>query len=55
MMPNNLKERTEDNGRFVSCGADKLVFLWDVTTGKTIRKFQGHDSVIKFLNNNFYF
>ena len=32
--------------RFVSVGGDKMVFLWDVTTGKTIRKFEGHTSRI---------
>ena len=35
-----------DNGRFVSVGGDKMVFVWDVTTGKTIRKFEGHTSRI---------
>ena len=40
------KIRAPDNGRFVSVGGDKMVFIWDVTTGKTIRKFEGHTSRI---------
>lgn len=31
-----------DNARFVSCGGDKTVFLWDVATATTIRRFSGH-------------
>jgi WD40 repeat protein len=34
-----------DNGQFASCGRDKAVFLWDVPTGKVIRKFEGHAHV----------
>jgi len=30
----------------VSVGGDKMVFVWDVVTGKTIRKFEGHTSRI---------
>ncbi|KAI6847264.1 WD40 repeat-like protein [Hortaea werneckii] len=32
----------EDNSRFVSGGGDKTVFLWDVATGVTLRRFAGH-------------
>jgi mitogen-activated protein kinase organizer 1 len=32
---------TRDNARFVSGGGDKLVFLWDVETGQTSRRFGG--------------
>jgi len=45
-----------DNSRFASCGSDKQVFLWDVGTGRTIRRFDGHAQVcvkeIMFDNNN---
>jgi len=41
-----------DNGKFVSVGGDKLVFLWDVTTGKLIRKFQGHTARINCVDWN---
>jgi len=33
---------SSDNARFASVGGDKLVFLWDVATAKTIRRFEGH-------------
>lgn len=32
--------------RFVSCGGDKQVFLWDVMEGRAIRKFRGHESEV---------
>ncbi len=35
-----------DNSRFASAGGDRQLFLWDVSTGKTVRKFGGHDGVI---------
>ncbi|KAF2826940.1 WD40 repeat-like protein [Ophiobolus disseminans] len=31
-----------DNDRFVSTGGDKTVFLWDVQTAQTIRRYSGH-------------
>ena len=31
-----------DNARFVSSGGDRTVFLWDVTTAQTLRRFSGH-------------
>lgn len=33
---------SEDNARFVSVGGDKTVFLWDVATATTLRRFSGH-------------
>ena len=33
---------SDDNARFVSGGGDKTVFLWDVATAQTLRRFQGH-------------
>ncbi|CAM9294107.1 unnamed protein product [Choristocarpus tenellus] len=32
-----------DNSRFVSCGEDKTAFLWDVSTGRVVRRMQGHE------------
>lgn len=32
----------EDNDRFVSTGGDKTVFLWDVQTAQTVRRWMGH-------------
>jgi mitogen-activated protein kinase organizer 1 len=31
-----------DNSRFVSCGGDKLVIVWDVASGRAVRKLTGH-------------
>jgi len=31
-----------DNARFVSVGGDKTVFLWDVATARTLRRYGGH-------------
>lgn len=31
-----------DNARFASVGGDKTVFLWDVATAQTLRRFSGH-------------
>jgi len=33
---------TEDNARFASVGGDRQVFLWDVATGRTLRRWSGH-------------
>ncbi|KAF2090745.1 mitogen-activated protein kinase organizer 1 [Saccharata proteae CBS 121410] len=33
---------TDDNARFVSGGGDKTVFVWDVPTARTQRRFAGH-------------
>lgn len=33
---------TSDNARFASVGGDKQVFLWDVATARTLRRWSGH-------------
>ena len=43
---------TTDNSRIVSCGEDKQVFLWDVTTGNIIRRFKGHSNRINCVRYN---
>lgn len=35
-----------DNSQFASAGGDRQVPLWDVSTGKVIRKFKGHDASV---------
>lgn len=32
----------EANDRFISVGGDKTVFLWDVATAQTLRRWSGH-------------
>jgi mitogen-activated protein kinase organizer 1 len=39
LLTQNLPNR--DNARFASVGGDRSVFLWDVTTAKTIQRFSG--------------
>ncbi|CAD8083309.1 unnamed protein product [Paramecium sonneborni] len=36
----------QDNSKFVSCGGDKIAFLWDVSTGQVIKKFGPHSTRI---------
>ena len=36
-----------DNSRLASCGGDRQVFLWDVSSGRIVRKFRGHDSEVR--------
>ncbi|KAL8997721.1 MAG: hypothetical protein Q9169_003050 [Polycauliona sp. 2 TL-2023] len=33
---------TQDNARFASVGGDKQVFLWDVATARTLKRWSGH-------------
>lgn len=35
-----------DNSKLCSCGGDRQIFYWDVSTGRVIRKFRGHDSEV---------
>jgi mitogen-activated protein kinase organizer 1 len=40
-----------DNATFASCGGDRTVFLWDVTTAKTIRRFAGTNGHTARIND----
>lgn len=35
-----------DNSKLISCGGDRQIFYWDVSTGRVIRKFRGHDGEV---------
>lgn len=37
----------------MSCGGDRAVFLWDVTTGSITRRLQGHTSRVNAVDFNF--
>lgn len=39
-----------DNAKFCSCGGDRQVYYWDVSTGRVIRKFRGHDGEVLCQN-----
>ncbi|RMJ22355.1 hypothetical protein PHISP_06769, partial [Aspergillus sp. HF37] len=39
-----------DNARFASVGGDRLVFLWDVETGNTTRRWSGHGGRIEAVD-----
>lgn len=41
-----------DNSRLISCGGDRQLFLWDVATGRILRKFRGHDSEVNVVKIN---
>lgn len=45
---------SSDNERFASAGGDRLVFLWDVATAQTIRRFgggpQGHSARVNCVS-----
>ncbi|MDR3548589.1 MAG: hypothetical protein P4M11_10065 [Candidatus Pacebacteria bacterium] len=41
-----------DNNCFASVGGDRLVFLWDVQSGKVLRKFQGHTQAVNCVAFN---
>ncbi|THC96865.1 hypothetical protein EYZ11_003635 [Aspergillus tanneri] len=38
---------TADNARFASVGGDRLVFLWDVEQGGTVRRWSGHNARVE--------
>ncbi|KAG2327089.1 hypothetical protein Bca4012_036039 [Brassica carinata] len=44
-----------DNAKFCSCGGDRQVYYWDVSTGRVIRKFRGQHgevNVTKFSDSS---
>ncbi|KAI1924766.1 hypothetical protein LOZ64_000643 [Ophidiomyces ophidiicola] len=41
---------TGDNARFASVGGDKQVFLWDVESGSTVRRWVGHDAKVEAVD-----
>ena len=49
---NQLMCRTHDNAKFASCGGDKVVFIWDVPSGKILRRLSGHFGKINALAFN---
>jgi WD40 repeat protein len=52
----SLKIRVNDNSCFASCGNDKKVYLWDISSGSIIRNFYSHigrvNCVILIFNFN---
>jgi len=43
---------TQDSARFASVGGDKVFFLWDVASGRVVRKFTGHEQMINAVAFN---
>ena len=41
-----------DNSSFVSCGGDRAAFMWDVSTGRVLRRFEGHTQRINAVTYN---
>jgi mitogen-activated protein kinase organizer 1 len=41
-----------DNTRFVSCSIDRAVIMWDVVSGKPIRRFAGHQARVNTVDLN---
>eukprot|EP00808_Paulinella_micropora_P029214 g48462.t1 len=44
-------EITPDSSKFASCGGDRVVFLWDVASGKTLRRMRGHTERVNTLGH----
>jgi mitogen-activated protein kinase organizer 1 len=44
--------RAPDNTKFASVGGDRSALLWDVATGKVIRRFSGHGARINSVDMN---
>lgn len=42
-----------DNNTFASCGRDKQVFVWDVSTARVIRKLHDHEQRVNALCYNY--
>jgi mitogen-activated protein kinase organizer 1 len=43
---------TRDNSRFASCGNDRAVLTWDVSTGSVIRRYAGHYESVNCVGFN---
>ncbi|KAK7206346.1 nuclear mRNA splicing protein [Myxozyma melibiosi] len=43
---------SHDNAKFTSCGGDRTVFLWDVTSGSITRRFSGHSARVNSVAFN---
>ena len=43
---------TQDSARFASVGGDKAFFLWDVGTGRVVRRFTGHEQMVNTVAFN---
>ena len=43
---------TKDNSKISSVGGDKGVFYWDIITGKSIKRFSGHDARVNSVTMN---
>jgi mitogen-activated protein kinase organizer 1 len=40
------------NSKFVSCGGDKSIFLWDVMSGNILKRFTGHEARVNAVGIN---
>ena len=45
-------EISQDNSKFATCGGDKVCFLLDVSSGKVLRRFQGHTQRVNAVQLN---
>ena len=41
-----------ENDKFVSCGGDKIVYMWDILKGQWMRKFEGHSQRVNTVSVN---
>jgi WD40 repeat protein len=48
-----VSSSAHDNKQFVSSGGDRSVFLWDVSTGNTIRRISAHLAKINVVEFNY--
>lgn len=44
--------RSHDNTRLASCGGDRSVFLWDVASAVTVKRFSGHNARVNTVAFN---
>ena len=40
------------NTQFISVGGDRAAYVWDVSTGRIIRRFTGHDARVNAVGLN---